>query len=404
MRTGRRFGLSAERKSDVWRRWKVGQTLHEIGRAFGKEHSSIRSLVSRHGGIVPAVRRRALLALTLREREEISRGLASGSSIREIAKGLERPVSTVSREVARHGGCPAYRANQADGEAWRHGGRPAYRASQADGEAWQSALRPKRCLLSSNLKLRNIVASKLILDWSPKQISGWLKTQYPDDESMRVSHETIYRSLFIQARGALKKELLEHLRSKRRIRRSRHSRIFKDGRGQIPEAISIRERPAEVEDRAIPGHWEGDLLRGSGNSHIATLVERQSRFVMLIKIPSRDTAEVVGALSKHVRKLPATLRRSLTWDRGLEMAKHKDFTVATDVKVYFCDPQSPWQRGSNENTNGLLRQYFPKNTDLTDYSQSDLDKVALRLNQRPRETLGFQTPASKLQESVASTH
>ena len=213
--------------------------------------------------------------------------------------------------------------------------------------------------------------------WSPKQVSGWLKTQYPDDESMRVSHETIYRSLFIQARGALKKELLDHWRSKRRIRRSQHSRIFKDGRGQIPEALSIRERPAEVEDRAIPGHWEGDLLRGSGNSHIATLVERHSRFVMLIKVPSRATAEVVGALSKHVRKLPATLRRSLTWDRGLEMAKHKDFTVATDVKVYFCDPQSPWQRGSNENTNGLLRQYFPKNTDLTDYSQSDLNKVAL---------------------------
>src|SRR5215471_62329 len=219
-----------------------------------------------------------------------------------------------------------------------------------------------------NLKLRNIVASKLILDWSPKQISGWLKTKYPDDESMRVSHET------------------------------------KDGRGQIPESISIRERPADVEDRAIPGHWEGDLLRGSGNSHIATLVERHSRFVMLIKVPSKDTVEVVGALSKHVRKLPATLRRSLTWDRGLEMAKHKDFTVDTDVKVYSCDPQSPWQRGSNENTNGLLRQYFPKNTDLTDYSQSDLNKVALRLNQRPRQTLGFQTPASKLQESVASTH
>src|SRR6202521_2371777 len=381
MRQGRRFGLSAEQKLDVWRRWKAGQTLHEIGRAFGKEHSSIRCLVSRHDGIAPAVRRRALLALPLREREEISRGLASGSSIREIAKGLERAVSTVSREVA------------------RHGGRPAYRASPADG----GALRPKR-LLSINLKLRNIVASKLILDWSPRQISGWLKTQYPADESMRVSHETIYRSLFIQARGALKKELLEHLRSKRRIRRSQHCRIFKDRRGQIPEAVSIRERPAEVDDRAIPGHWEGDLLRGSGNSHIATLVERHSRFVLLIKVRSRDTAEVVGALSKHVRKLPATLRRSLTWDRGLEMAKHKDFTVATDVKVYFCDPQSPWQRGSNENTNGLLRQYFPKNTDLTNYSQSDLNKVAQRLNQRPRETLGFQTPASKLQESVASTH
>jgi IS30 family transposase len=254
------------------------------------------------------------------------------------------------------------------------------------------------------VKLRNIVASKLNLDWSPKQISGWLKTQYPDDESMRVSHETIYRSLFIQARGVLKKELLEHLRSKRRIRRSQHSRIFKDARGQIPEAISIRERPAEVEDRAIPGHWEGDLLRGARNSHIATLVERHSRFTALVKVSSRDTAVVVAALTRHVRKLPKALRRSLTWDRGLEMAKHKSFTVATDVKVYFCDPQSPWQRGSNENTNGLLRQYFPKKTDLSDYTQSDLDKVALRLNQRPRKTLGFQTPASKLQESVAATH
>src|SRR6202142_1307 len=376
MKPGKRFGLSTEQKIDVWRRGKAGQTLHEIGRAFGKEHSSIRCLVSRHGGIAPAVRRRALLALTLREREEISRGLASGSSIREIAKGLERAVSTVSREVA------------------RHGGRPAYRASPADGAAWQSALRPKRCLLSSNLKLRNIVASKLLLDWSPKQISGWLKNQYPDDESLRVSHETIYRSLFIQARGALKKELLEHLRSKRRIRRSQHSRIFKDGRGRIPEAISIRERPAEVQDRAIPGHWEGDLLRGSGNSHIATLVERHSRFVMLIKVPSKETEAVVAALSQHVRKLPATLKRSLTWDRGLEMAKHKDFTVATDVKVYFCDPQSPWQRGSNENTNGLLRQYFPRGTDLSGFSQAQLDQVSLRLNQRPRKTLGFETPAS----------
>src|SRR5215510_6027652 len=236
----------------------------------------------------------------------------------------------------------------------------------------------------------------MILDWSPKQISGWPKTRYPDDENMRVSHETIYRSLFIQARGALKKELLDHLRSKRRIRRSKHSRIFKDGRGQIPEAISIRERPAEVEDRAIPGHWEGDLLRGSGNSHIATLVERHSRFVMLIKVPSRDTAEVVGALSKHVRKLPATLRRSLTWDRGLEMAKHKEFTVATDVKVYFCDPQSPWQRGHQRAVTTILPEkhrpdrLFPVGP----------EQVALRLNQRPRETLGFQTPASKLQESV----
>src|ERR1700675_2131350 len=386
MRQGQRFGLSAVQKSELWCRWKAGQSLHEIGRALGKEHSSIRCLVARHGGIVPAVRRRSRRVLTAIEREDISRGLASGASFRKIAQLLERATSTVSREVA------------------RHGGRPEYRAHEADQRAWDLALRPKWCLLATQEQLREVVASKLLLDWSPEQISGWLTTEYPSDESMRVSHETIYRSLFIQARGVLKKELVAHLRSKRRIRRSQHARIFKDSRGQIADAISIRERPVEIEDRAIPGHWEGDLRRGSGNSHIATLVERHSRFVMLIKVPSRDTAEVVGALSKHVRKLPATLRRSLTWDRGLEMAKHKDFTVATDVKVYFCDPQSPWQRGSNENTNGLLRQYFPKNTDLTDYSQSDLNKVALRLNQRPRETLGFQTPASKLQESVASTH
>jgi len=288
-------------------------------------------------------------------------------------------------------------------EISRHGGGPPYRAHAADGQAWDAALRPKKCLLAINRKLRNMVASKLILDWSPEQISGWLKTQYPHDESLRVSHETIYRSLFIQARGVLKKELREHLRSKRRMRRSQHSGVFKDSRGQIVDAISIRERPAEVEERAIPGHWEGDLLSGAKNSYMATLVERHSRFAMLIKVPSKETEAVVAALSQHVRKLPVTLRRSLTWDRGLEMAKHKDFTVATDVQVYFCDPQSPWQRGSNENTNGLLRQYFPRGTDLSGYTQADLDKVALRLNQRPRKTLGFQTPASRLQESVAST-
>src|SRR5450755_2432777 len=220
---------------------------------------------------------------------------------------------------------------------------------------------------------------------------------------MRVSHETIYRSLFIQARGVLKKELIRHLRFQRRIRRSRHARDSGHHKGQIVDAISIRERPAEIEDRAIPGHWEGDLIGGTKNSHIATLVERHSRFVALVKVPSKDTTTVVAALSRHVRKLPASLRRSLTWDRGLEMAKHKSFTVATDVKVYFCDPQSPWQRGTNENTNGLLRQYFPRRTDLSGYAQSDLDKIALRLNQRPRKTLGFETPASKLHASVAPT-
>jgi IS30 family transposase len=385
MTQGKRVELSAAQKTDVWCRWKAGQSLHEIGRAFGKPHTSIHCLLSHHGGIVPAVRRRSLLTLTLAQREDISRGIASGSSLRDIAKRLERAASTVSREVA------------------RHGGRPEYRAHEADHQAWESALRPKQCLLAIHGKLQEIVASKLILDWSPEQISGWLKIQYPDDESMRVSHETIYRSLFIQARGVLKKELIAHLRSKRRIRRSQHSHVGGQSRGQIVDAISIRERPAEIEDRAIPGHWEGDLLGGTKNSHIATLVERHSRFTTLVKVPSKDTAVVVAALSRHVRKLPASLRRSLTWDRGLEMAKHKNFTVATNVKVYFCDPHSPWQRGTNENTNGLLRQYLPKRTDLSVYAQSDLDKIALRLNQRPRKTLGFETPASRLRASVAST-
>jgi IS30 family transposase len=385
MKPGKRFGLSAMEKSDIWSRWKAGQSLHEIGRAFDKPHSSIRCLLLPRGGIPPASRRRSRLALTLGERENISRGIASGSPLREIARRLDRAASTVSREIS------------------RHGGRPTYRAHAADGHAWDSALRPKKCLLAVNRKLRNIVASKLILDWSPEQISGWLKTQYPNDESLRVSHETIYRSLFIQARGVLKKELMDHLRSRRRMRRSQHSHIFRDSRGQIVDAISIRERPAEVEDRAISGHWEGDLLSGAKNSYIATLVERHSRFAMLIKVPSKETEAVVAALSQHVRKLPVTLRRSLTWDRGLEMAKHKDFTVATNVQVYFCDPQSPWQRGSNENTNLLLRQYFPRGTDLSGYSQAQLNQVALRLNQRPRKTLGFETPGRKLQASVAPT-
>ena len=370
----------------MWSRWKAGQSLHEIGRTFGKDHVSIQFMLAQHGGIAPAVRRRSPLTLTLEERENISRGIACGSSICEIAKGLQRAVSTVSREVA------------------RHGGRPLYRATDADQQAWESALRPKRCLLATHVKLQEIVAGKLILDWSPEQISGWLKSQYPEDESMRVSHETIYRSLFIQARGVLKQELIQHLRFQRRIRRSRQARDSGHHKGQIVDAISIRERPAEIEDRAIPGHWEGDLIGGTKNSHIATLVERHSRFTMLIKVSSKDTATVVAALTQHVGKLPVSLRRSLTWDRGLEMAQHKSFTVDTEVKVYFCDPQSPWQRGTNENTNGLLRQYFPKRTDLSGYTQEELDKVALRLNQRPRKTLGFETPADRLQASVALTH
>jgi IS30 family transposase len=329
---------------------------------------------------------RARSALTLAEREDISRGIASGATFRSIAARLGRAPSTVSREVA------------------RHGGRNRYRAARADDRAWQSALRPKECLLARNPTLCDIVASRLALEWSPEQISGWLKDEFPHDSSLRVSHETIYRSLFIQARGVLKKELMNHLRSGRRLRRAVKTDTQGERRGKIADAVSIRQRPADVEDRAIPGHWEGDLLSGSKNSHIVTLVERQSRFTSLIKVPNKETATVVAALTRQIRKLPAALRRSLTWDRGHEMAQHRAFTVATNVNVYFCDPHSPWQRGTNENTNRLLRQYLPHGTDLSRYSQSDLDAIALRLNQRPRETLGFKTPAYRLQASVAPTH
>jgi IS30 family transposase len=381
----KRRGLSAEQKAELWKRWKAGQSLHEIGRALGKDHVVVHFVLARHGGIAPAARRRSRRVLTLAEREDISRGIASGCSLRVVAQGLHRAPSTVSREIA------------------RHGGRPQYRASEADQRAWESSLRPKPCRLATHTALRDLVAGKLIEDWSPQQISGWLKMEYPNDPSLRVSHETIYRSLFLQARGALKQELVRHLRSQRRIRRSRHSSVHGHSRGQIVDAISIRERPAEADDRAVPGHWEGDLLAGADNSYVITLVERASRFCMLRKVAGKDTATVVAALSQHIGQLPAALRRSLTWDRGLEMAQHKTFTMATDVQVYFCDPQSPWQRGSNENTNGLLRQYLPKKANLSRFSQSELDAIALRLNTRPRQTLGFRTPADKLQASVAST-
>jgi IS30 family transposase len=381
----KRRGLSAEQKAELWKRWKAGQSLNEIGRALGKDHVVVHFVLARHGGIAPPARRRSRRVLTLAEREDISRGIASGCSLRVVAQGLHRAPSTVSREIA------------------RHGGRPQYRASEADNRAWESSLRPKPCRLATHIALRDMVAGKLIEDWSPQQISGWLKMEYPNDPSLRVSHETIYRSLFIQARGALKQELVRHLRSQQRIRRSRHSSVHGHSRGQIVDAISIRERPAEADDRAVPGHWEGDLLAGADNSYVITLVERASRFCMLRKVAGKDTATVVAALSQHIGLLPAALRRSLTWDRGLEMAQHKTFTMATDVQVYFCDPQSPWQRGSNENTNGLLRQYLPKKADLSRFSQAELDAIALRLNTRPRQTLGFRTPADKLQASVAST-
>jgi len=379
-------GLSAEQRAETWRRWKSGHGVRDIGRALGFDHGSIRSLLVQRGGVAPPARKRAGSAMTLAEREDISRGIASGATFRSIAARLGRAPSTVSREVA------------------RHGGRDRYRAARADDRAWRSALRPKECVLARNRALCDIVAGRLALEWSPEQISGWLKDEFPDNSSLRVSHEAIYRSLFIQARGVLKKELMQHLRSGRRLRRAVTTDTEGERRGRIVDAISIRQRPAEVEDRAVPGHWEGDLLSGSKNSHIVTLVERQSRFTSLIKVPNKETATVVAALTRHIRKLPAALRRSLTWDRGHEMAKHRAFTVATNVNVYFCDPHSPWQRGTNENTNRLLRQYFPRGTDLSCHSQSDLDKIALRLNQRPRETLGFKTPAYKLQASVALTH
>jgi IS30 family transposase len=381
-----RPGLTEAQKMDMWRLWKAGRTQDAIAAALASSQTAIGVLLKERGGFAAVVRRRAPIALTLAEREEISRGLCAEESIRSIAKRLGRAASTISREVCRHSGRYGYRANHADYEAW----------------VW--ALRPKRCLLARNERLRQVVAGKLAQRWSPQQICGWLKREYPDDESMHVSHETIYKSLFIQARGVLKKELMGYLRSRRRMRRAQKSASREELRGKLADMISIRERPAEAEDRAIPGHWEGDLLCGSRRSQIVTLVERHSRFTTLIKVPDNRTATVVAALSRHVRRLPRSLRRSLTWDQGKEMADHQLFSVATKVQVYFCDPHSPWQRGSNENTNGLLRQYFPRNTDLSGYTQSQLDRVAQQLNQRPRETLNFKTPAETLRETVAATN
>jgi IS30 family transposase len=377
--------FTAAEKTELWDRWQRGESLKAIGRAFGKPSSSIYFQLAPHGGIRPAPRRRSRLALTLAEREEISRAVAEDHSSRSIARLLGRSPSTVSREISRNGGYDRYRA------------------ALADEQAWGRARRPKRCKLANNLRLRQAVAGKLRLNWSPEQIAGWLKRTHPDDGSCHVSHETIYRSLFVQARGVLKKELLGHLRSRRTIRRSKRAGLDGDRRGQIKDLVSIRQRPAAVEDRAVPGHWEGDLLSGSKNSYIATLVERHTRYVMLAKVANKDTQTVIAALIKQAKKLPNELYKSLTWDRGKELTDHRRFTLATDIDVYFCDPQSPWQRGSNENTNGLLRQYFPKGTDLSVHSQAHLNKVARQLNERPRETLGFETPAERFNACVAST-
>jgi IS30 family transposase len=379
------WGFTPRQQAEVWRRRKAGESLTSIGRALGKLEGSIFTLVVKQGGIAPAPRRRARRALTAEEREHISRGLITGQSIRAIARELGRPASTISREVT------------------RHGGRTHYRAVAADRRAWRRAKRPKPCRLALESTLRRLVTAKLQRNWSPEQIAGWLKREYPQDAHMHISQETIYRTLYVQARGALKKELQAHLRRRHAVRRSRNATTTGQGRGQIPDAVSIAERPASVEDRAVPGHWEGDLLAGSRNTHIATLVERQSRFVQLVKVPSKDSPTVVRTLTRHVRRLPNGLMASLTWDRGKEMTQHRQFTIATDVAVYFCDPQSPWQRGTNENTNGLLRQYFPKGTDLSTVTQQQLNAVARSLNMRPRKTLGFMTPAEKFASTVALT-
>ena len=386
MRRGRGRIFTAAECVDLWRRYKDGESILSIAHALGRRDSSVHKILQRSGGIAPAERYRSARVLSLVEREEVSRGLAAGYTFRAIARTLNRAASTVSQEVS------------------RHGGRELYRAAEADLAAWESARRPKFCLLAQNQDLQRIVAVKLKQDWAPQQIAGWLKDEYPKNPELWVSHETIYRSLFVQARGALKKELIGHLRSKRRIRRSRHATHRGGGRGEIIDAVSIRQRPAEIEDRAIPGHWEGDLVEGSKGTFIATLVERQSRFVIIVKVADKRTENVVAALIKAVRKLPVSLRRSLTWDRGMELANHAQFTVATDVQVYFCDPSSPWQRGSNENTNGLLRQYYPKGADLSAVSQAQLDTVARKLNTRPRETLHWKTPAYMLGASVSMTH
>lgn len=380
-----RIYYTESQKALMWERWQKGESLQQIARLFDRNHSSVQGILAETGGICPAPRHRSRWALTLAEREEISRSLAAGSSIRSLARSLGRAPSTISREIN------------------RNGGRRGYRASQADQAAWDRARRPKICTLVANRRLARIVAGKLQRQWSPEQIAGWLKRTHPDDVDYQVSHETIYRSLYIQARGALKKELLAHLRRTRAMRRSRHHTQKTADHGRITGTVSISERPATVEDRAVPGHWEGDLLCGSRSSQIATLVERQSRYLMLIKIPRQDTHTVINALIKQARKLPQELYKSLTWDRGKEMADHKRFTLATDIKVYFCDPHHPWQRGSNENTNGLLRQYFPKGTDLALYSQAKLNAVARRLNERPRKTLNYETPAERFHQTVAST-
>ena len=367
----------------MWARWQAGDRVGEIARALGVSSTAVGKRLRRLGGMSPVRRSRSPRVLSSAEREEISRGIAAGQSVRQMARQLQRAPSTVSRELQ------------------RHGGRARYRARAADVAAWRWAQRPKPCRLAAHGPLRRTVTRLLERRWSPEQIAAWLRRTYPETPSLHVSHETIYRTLFVQSRGVFKRELLQHLRHRGRLRRPR-------GHGEAPtgplaDAVSIRARPASAEDRAVPGHWEGDLLAGTIDTQVATLVERHSRYVMLVKMPTKAAPEVAAALARQIRTLPVALRRSLTWDRGRELAAHRQFTIATDVQVYFCDPHSPWQRGSNENTNGLLRQYLPRGTDLSVYSQAALNRIARELNERPRKTLGFETPAAKLAAIVAST-
>lgn len=381
-----RLKYTSSLKAEIWDRYKAGQSLWSIARSIDRSSSSIYRLLAPIGGIRPPERKHSKHSLSMAEREEISRGIVANLSIRAIASNLRRSPSAISREINRNGGYDAYRA------------------TQADQNAWDNARRPKLCKLASSRTLSQIVEIKLRSNWSPEQIAGWLKREYPDDENNQVSHETIYRSLFVQARGALKKELQQYLRSKRTIRRAKSSSLKGDGLGRVLHAVPISERPVSVEDRAVPGHWEGDLIEGSRNSCIATLVERHSRFVMLVKLENKRTETVVSALIKQAKKLSDELYKSLTWDRGTEMKGHQRFTLETNIQVYFCDPQSPWQRGSNENTNRLLRQYLPKGTDLSVHSQEGLNEIARQLNERPRKTLDYETPADRFNRCVATIH
>ena len=370
-------------RAEIWDRIEAGGSIRHVALSLHRVPAAVRELMALTGGVRPKPRKPREGALTLLEREEISRGLAAHRSCRVIAAALGRSPSTVSREVT------------------RNSGRARYRACDAERRARRCASRPKPAKLAQHRQLRSVVEAKLALKWSPQQISRWLQGAFPGDLEMQVSHETIYMSLYVQGRGALRQELHRALRTGRALRRPK--KALPTGRGIIPNMVLISERPAEVEDRAVPGHWEGDLILGSRKTCIGTLVERSTRYVMLMKLRDNTAATTRSAMSRKILALPDELRRSVTWDQGKEMSQHIRFTVDTGVQVYFCDPNSPWQRGTNENTNGLLRQYFPKGTDLSRHTQRRLDAVARELNERPRQTLDWMTPSQRLAAVVAPT-